>query len=101
MFDVRKGEITTDYIPTYISGLDQTVDEQCLLISTKGEQVHLYERETGNVLKTYFRTNSKNNRFPAKLSFDNNLFVSGNCSKAVSVFSLMDVFLKRVSLVKI
>ena len=90
IFDVKNQKITTDYLADEIIGFDETLDEECLLISTRKSGTILYEIKTGIFLKTY-KTQETNESVVSVLNFENKFFFSANCENIGAFYDLLEV----------
>ena len=52
-YDLRNGQLLTDYVGGQITSVTFTKDGQCLLVGTSDDTVRLFDKSTGEMLQEY------------------------------------------------
>ena len=52
-YDLRNGQLLTDYVGAQITSVSFTKDGQCLLVGTSDDTVRLFDKSTGEMLQEY------------------------------------------------
>ena len=52
-YDLRNGQLLTDYVGAQITSVAFTRDGQCLLVGTSDDTVRLFDKSTGEMLQEY------------------------------------------------
>ena len=52
-YDLRNGQLLTDYVGAQITSVTFTKDGQCLLVGTSDDTVRLFDKSTGEMLQEY------------------------------------------------
>ncbi|TRY67854.1 hypothetical protein TCAL_05271 [Tigriopus californicus] len=89
-YDLRNGQLMTDYIGTAITSVSFTHDGQCVLVSSNGESVKLLDKSSGEMLSEYQGHINKNYRIEAVLNNTDHCVLSGSENGFVYIWDLVE-----------
>ncbi|THD21867.1 WD repeat domain-containing protein 83 [Fasciola hepatica] len=77
-YDIRRGEMTEDYVGYPVTSVSMTVDCQCILVGTQDSTLRLFDAFTGELLNKYLGHTNKTYRMDSVLMNHDAHVVSGS-----------------------
>jgi mitogen-activated protein kinase organizer 1 len=97
IYDIRKGTLTVDRVPSPVTSVRVSADGNCLLTSTLDNALRLVDKETGELLNCYTAASLKNSRYKIESTFSNtdSHVVSGSETGEVLIWELVEATLVK------
>ena len=89
-YDLRNGQLMTDYVGNPITSVSFTKDGQCLLIGSNGASIKLFDKSTGEMLQEYHGHLNQQYRIDAVLNNSDQIVVSGSENGYVYLWDLVE-----------
>ena len=89
-FDIRQGEVHVDTFKDSVTCVSLSRDTKCVLTSTLGNRVHLYEASNGKDLNTYTGHVSSKFKIASCLSNTEAHVLSGSENGSIYIWGLVD-----------
>ncbi|OLL21790.1 WD repeat domain-containing protein 83 [Neolecta irregularis DAH-3] len=90
-YDLRMGQLTTDFIGQPITCLKQSSDSKTLLIATLNSQLRLFDKSTGGLLQTFLgHTNTTYRVRSCFAGIDEGYIISGSEDGQIFIWDYLD-----------
>lgn len=89
-FDIRQGEVHVDRFTDSVTCVSLSRDAKCVLTSTLGSRIQLYEASNGKDLNTYTGHSSSRFKISSCLSNTEAHVVSGSENGSIYIWGLVD-----------
>ncbi len=90
-YDLRNGQLLTDFVGSPVASVTFTRDGQCLLVAgSNGDPVRLFDKSTGEMLQEYSGHVNSKYRVEALLDRTDRLVLSGSEDGSVHVWDLVE-----------
>ncbi|KAJ1920226.1 hypothetical protein H4219_001459 [Mycoemilia scoparia] len=94
-YDLRKGQLTSDYIGSPVTSVCQSDDGKCLLVTTLDDCIRLFDRYDGSLLNSYRGHKNKNYRIQSRLNNSDEYIATGSEDGSIVIWDLLDANIQR------
>ncbi|CAG0894626.1 unnamed protein product [Darwinula stevensoni] len=94
-YDLRNGELVTDYIGQPVMSLEQTRDGQCLLLGCTDSTIKLFDKDTGELLQEFTGHKNLEYRIESVISACDRLVLSGSEDGKIYIWDLVEGSVKE------
>ena len=89
-YDLRNGQLLTDFVGAQITGVAFTRDGQCLLVGTSDDALRLFDKSTGEMLQEYTGHRHRKYRIDCTMDKSDQFVLSGSENGSVYAWDMVE-----------
>ena len=89
-YDLRNGQLLTDFVGAQITGVAFTRDGQCLLVGTSDDALRLFDKSTGEMLQEYTGHRHRKYRIDCAMDKSDQFVLSGSENGAAYAWDMVE-----------